>query len=193
MRIVFLDNRDSFTFNLVHYLEELGAKVSVCNHDKSIDFFNPTNFDGLLIGPGPNTPKESGRLMEILDLWVNSQKSILGVCLGHQGIGEYFGLELVKSNRPMHGISTSININYPSQIYNNLKPPVIVGRYHSLIVKGTSDELLVTATDDEGQIMSLEHKTLPIYSVQFHPESVNTPDGKQMLNNWLKSIRDSNQ
>lgn len=189
MRIVFLDNRDSFTFNLVHYLEELGAKVTVCNHDESIDFFNPANFEGLLIGPGPNTPKESGRLMEILELWVQSQKSIFGVCLGHQGIGEYFGLELIKSNRPMHGISTLINIKSQSIIYKNLKSTIEVGRYHSLIVKGTSDELIITATDDEGQIMSLEHKRLPIYSVQFHPESVNTPYGKEILMNWLNSIR----
>jgi len=192
LRIVFLDNRDSFTFNLVHYLEELGANVTVYNHDQSIDFFNPANFDGLLIGPGPNTPRESGILMEILDLWVKSKKSILGVCLGHQGIGEYFGLELIKSNRPMHGISTLININSPSQIYNNLKSPIEVGRYHSLIVNGNSDELIITATDNEEQIMSLEHKILPIYSVQFHPESVNTPYGKDILKNWLNSIRLSN-
>lgn len=189
MRIVFLDNRDSFTFNLVHYLEELGATVYVYNHDQNVTLFNPDNFDGLVIGPGPNTPSESGILMEIIDVWVKANKSILGICLGHQGIGEYFGLELIKSKRPMHGKSTNLTLLADSILYEDLQLPVSVGRYHSLIVSGSCDDLKVTAVDGDQQIMSLTHKNLPINSVQFHPESVNTPQGKSILNNWLKSIQ----
>lgn len=189
MKIVFLDNRDSFTFNLVHYLEELGATVSVYNHDQAITHFNPNDFDGLVIGPGPNTPKESGILMEIIDIWVRSGKSILGICLGHQGIGEYFGLDLIKSKRPLHGKSTHLKLAANSILYKNLKHPISVGRYHSLIVSGSCDKLKVTAVDNDQQIMSLTHVNLPINSVQFHPESVNTPQGKLMLENWLQSIQ----
>ena len=189
MRIVFLDNRDSFTFNLVHYLEELGATVSVFNHDEKTSFFNPDNFDGLVIGPGPNTPRESGSLMKIIDIWVRSEKSILGICLGHQGIGEYFGLNLIKSKKPMHGKATKLTFSGKSILYKNINNPVSVGRYHSLIVSGSCNELEVTAVDEDQQIMSLTHKILPIHSVQFHPESVNTPQGKLILKNWLQSIQ----
>ncbi len=145
------------------------------------------DFDGLVLSPGPKKPSDAGLLMQLIDAF-HDKKPILGICLGHQGIGEYFGAELVKSSLPMHGKTSEVYHNH-SLLFNNIPSPFEAMRYHSLILKNLdTSPLIATSFTNNKEIMSLSHKTLPIHGVQFHPESILTPFGLHMLNNWLKSI-----
>lgn len=187
-KIVIIDNYDSFTYNLVHHFEALEANVTVFrNNEFYIEELE--NFDGILLSPGPGIPSEAGLTMDVLKTY-GSSKKILGVCLGLQAIGEFFGATLYNLPKVYHGIATPIFIQNECLLYTNLPNKFNVGRYHSwgLDPQSIPESLMVTATDEEGNVMSIKHVFLPIQAVQFHPESILTEQGKKLLNNWLISL-----
>ena len=181
-----IDNYDSFTYNLVHYLEDLGCDVTVKRNDQlTLDEVGP--FQDIVLSPGPGIPDEAGLLKEIIKTYAPT-KRIFGVCLGQQAIGEVFGGSLVNLDQVYHGIATTIIVTKEDPIYKNLPERLQVGRYHSWVVHpDLPEDLEATSMDENGQIMSLRHKTYDVTAVQFHPESVLTPEGKQMLKNWLEN------
>ena len=189
MKILVFDNYDSFTYNLVHLVEKIiGEKVDVYRNDQ-IPLEKVKEYDKIILSPGPGIPSEAGLLLPLIKEYA-ATKSILGVCLGHQAIGEAFGGELVNLSTVYHGIATPIKITKPgAPILNGLDEVVEVGRYHSWVVsdKNFPDVLEITAEDDNGFIMALQHKTFDVQGVQFHPESVLTPQGEVILRNWLKA------
>lgn len=187
-KILVIDNYDSFTYNLVHYLEEFKCEVTVYRNDE-FDLEEIKPFDKILLSPGPGIPDEAGLLKEVIKTYA-STKSILGICLGQQAIAEVFGGSLINLEKVYHGVATNINICVDNEIlFEGLGKQMEVGRYHSWVVNPVDfpETLEITSTDDNGQIMSLRHKTLDIRAVQFHPESVLTPKGKQILENWVKT------
>lgn len=184
-RILVIDNYDSFTYNLVHYLEDLNCTVTVKRNDQlRLEEVKP--FDKLVLSPGPGLPSEAGLLKSVIKEYASS-KSILGVCLGQQAIGEIFGAKLINLETVYHGVATQITPCVTDEsLFNGLAKHFLVGRYHSWVVANPLPAVLeATSFDNTGQIMSLRHKTFDVKGVQFHPESVLTPQGKQMLNNWL--------
>lgn len=186
MKTVIIDNYDSFTYNLAHLVKELGAEVSVVRNDQfCLPELKP--FDKIILSPGPGIPTEAGLLMDVVDAYA-PVKPILGVCLGHQAIGEYFGGKLTNLSQVFHGIASTISITAPDYIYKELPAQVQVGRYHSWVVdnEGLPDCLEVTSVSEEGQIMSLRHKQYDVRGIQYHPESVLTPEGRKIIANWLK-------
>lgn len=186
MKTVIIDNYDSFTYNLAHLVKELGAEVSVVRNDQfRLSELKP--FDKIILSPGPGIPTEAGLLMDVIDAYA-PVKPILGVCLGHQAIGEYFGGKLTNLSQVFHGIASTISITAPDYIYKELPAQVQVGRYHSWVVdnEGLPDCLEVTSVSEEGQIMSLRHKQYDVRGIQYHPESVLTPEGRNIIANWLK-------
>lgn len=186
MKTVIIDNYDSFTYNLAHLVKELGAEVSVVRNDQfQLPELKP--FDKIILSPGPGIPTEAGLLMDVIDAYA-PVKPILGVCLGHQAIGEYFGGKLTNLSQVFHGIASTISITAPDYIYKELPAQVQVGRYHSWVVdnEGLPDCLEVTSVSEEGQIMSLRHKQYDVRGIQYHPESVLTPEGRKIIANWLK-------
>ncbi|MCH5308748.1 MAG: aminodeoxychorismate/anthranilate synthase component II [Prevotella sp.] len=187
MKIVIIDNYDSFTYNLSHLVKELGAEVTVFRNDR---FALPQleEFDKIILSPGPGIPSEAGLLLEVIRTYAG-KKPILGVCLGHQAIGEVFGGKLENLSEVFHGIATEGTQFGNDCLFDGLPRRITMGRYHSWVVSkdGFPDCLEVTAKSDEGQIMALRHKTLDVRGIQFHPESVLTPDGRKMLQNWLNS------
>lgn len=186
MKTVIIDNYDSFTYNLAHLVKELGAEVSVVRNDQfRLSELKP--FDKIILSPGPGIPTEAGLLIDVIDAYA-PVKPILGVCLGHQAIGEYFGGKLTNLSQVFHGIASTISITAPDYIYKELPAQVQVGRYHSWVVdnEGLPDCLEVTSVSEEGQIMSLRHKQYDVRGIQYHPESVLTPEGRKIIANWLK-------
>ena len=187
MNILVFDNYDSFTYNLVHLVEKIiHDKVDVYRNDE-ITLEQVNAYDKIILSPGPGIPSEAGLLLPLIKQYA-ATKSILGVCLGHQAIGEAFGGTLTNLSKVYHGVATPITItNKASRVLKGLPEVIEVGRYHSWIVSEENfpEELEVTATDENGYIMALQHKTYDVQGVQFHPESVLTPDGEQMLRNWL--------
>lgn len=187
-KIAVIDNYDSFTYNLVHYLEDLNAEVTIFRNDEfELDELQP--FDKIVLSPGPGIPDEAGLLKDVIRTYANT-KSILGVCLGQQAIGEVFGGTLSNLEKVYHGVATKVTISVDDELlFSGLDKQIEVGRYHSWVVdsKDFPDVLEITSTDENGQIMSLRHKTFDIRGVQFHPESVLTPNGKKILENWLNS------
>ena len=185
--ILVIDNYDSFTYNLVHYLEDLDCKVVVIRNDQ-LELKEVEPFEKIVLSPGPGIPDEAGLLKPIIKTYA-STKSILGVCLGMQAIGEVFGATLENLDIVYHGIQTKVHITSKDEIlFKGLPPTIEVGRYHSWVVKGELPTCLeITSVDENQQIMALRHKEFDIKGVQFHPESVLTPDGKTMLKNWINS------
>lgn len=185
MKVVIIDNYDSFTFNLSHMVKTLGADVTVWKNDR-FHINDLSSFDKILLSPGPGIPSEAGLLMETIHTYAG-QKPILGVCLGHQAIGEVFGGKLTNLSHVFHGIQSPCRQQNNDYLFNGLPETFPVGRYHSWIVSNESfpNELQVTATSEEGYIMALKHKKYDVRGIQFHPESVLTPFGKSMLANWL--------
>ncbi len=187
--LILIDNYDSFTFNLVHYFEELGEEVKVFRNDevKTADIFD-LNPDYIVISPGPSTPKNSGICIDLIKQNVNFQKvkPLLGVCLGHQAIAEAFGANVIQSGKPIHGKVSKINHN-KLNLFKNIETPFNATRYHSLIVekKSLPSSLEITATTEDQVIMAIQHKQHPIYGVQFHPESIATNFGHKLLKNFL--------
>jgi anthranilate synthase component 2 len=184
MKVLVIDNYDSFTYNLVHYLEDLGADVTVFRNDE-FDLDEAAPFEKILLSPGPGIPDEAGLLKPLIQKYADS-KSILGICLGQQAIAEVFGGSLVNLSKVYHGVATAISIIADDLLFAALPKKISVGRYHSCsVTKKLPDVLEATSTDGNGEIMSLRHKNLDVRAVQFHPESVLTPDGKKILENWL--------
>jgi anthranilate synthase component 2 len=183
-KILMIDNYDSFTYNLVHYLEDLDCKVIVKRNDQ-LTLEEVDAFEEIVLSPGPGIPDEAGLLKEIISTYAG-KKRILGVCLGQQAIGEVFGGSLINLDQVYHGVATTIDIVKEDYIFKGLPKQIEVGRYHSWVVNSDlPDSLEATSFDENRQIMSLRHKEFDIRAVQFHPESVLTPQGKQMLKNWL--------
>ena len=191
MKILIFDNYDSFTYNLVHVVEKIiHGKVDVFRNDK-IALEKVNDYDKIILSPGPGLPNESGLLLPLIKEYASS-KSILGVCLGHQAIGEVFGGSLINLSIVYHGVATDIEIKNErtksnNDMFNNLPNTMEVGRYHSWIVSKENfpEDLEITAEDAKGYIMALRHKTFDVQGVQFHPESVLTPLGEKMMQNWL--------
>ena len=189
MKIVMIDNYDSFTYNLVHLVKELGADITVYRNDQfQLEDLEP--YEKIMLSPGPGIPSEAGLLLDVIRTYAG-RKPILGICLGEQAIGETFGGTLVNLSDVFHGVQTPAHLvefdGKPDYIFEGLSHDIAVGRYHSWVVDADSMPscLEVTCTSDEGQVMALRHKTYDIRGIQFHPESVLTPDGKKMIMNWL--------
>ncbi|WP_299254810.1 aminodeoxychorismate/anthranilate synthase component II [uncultured Cytophaga sp.] len=186
--ILVLDNYDSFTYNLVHIIKALGYKnVEVHRNDK-ITLKEIERFDKILLSPGPGIPSEAGILLNVIKTFAG-KKSIFGVCLGLQAIGESFGGTLTNLEKVYHGVATKTKILDKGILFEGIPDEITTGRYHSWVVdqKNFPESLLVTAVDEQGQIMALRHKTLDIVGVQFHPESILTEFGEKMMQNWLES------
>lgn len=186
MNILVIDNYDSFTFNLVHLLNETGHEATVWRNDK-FELSDVNAFDKILLSPGPGIPSESGLLLDVIRSYSDT-KSILGICLGMQAIAEVFGGELYNLARPVHGRATEITVlDDQEKLFLNCPSHFNVGRYHSWAVKNDQvpETIKVTATDSGGVIMALRHQNLDVRGVQFHPESVLTEHGKAMISNWL--------
>ncbi len=186
MKILVLDNYDSFTYNLVYILRELHDQVEVYRNDK-ISLEAVGGYDKILLSPGPGIPSEAGIMLDLVKEYASS-KSILGICLGHQGIGEVFGGTLENMSEVLHGISDKAIVTDSSErIFRGLPTEIQVGRYHSwtVIPESVPDTLTVTAIDEQGRVMGLAHKQYDVRGLQFHPESVLTEHGKEMLQNWL--------
>ena len=188
MKILVFDNYDSFTYNLVHAVKKLGYTDLEVYRNDQIALEDIARFDKIILSPGPGVPSESGILLDVIRTYAPS-KSILGVCLGEQAIAEAFGGTLINLAEVHHGISSMVDVVAEDVLFNGLAKQLEVGRYHSWAVeKATLPECLtITAVDEEGMIMALAHKTYDVRGVQFHPESVLTPDGEKMLKNWLES------
>mgnify|MGYP000081212245 CR=1 FL=1 len=187
MTILLLDNYDSFTYNVAHLIRECGYAVDVIRNDK-ITLDEAEQYDKIVLSPGPGIPEEAGIMPELIKRYA-AQKPILGVCLGHQAIGEAFGARLQNLPRVVHGVATKAHVTTPDVLFQELPEEFAVGRYHSWVVDAHEfpAELEVTATDDDGQIMALRHRTYNVRGVQFHPESVLTEHGARMMKNWLES------
>jgi anthranilate synthase component 2 len=186
MKILVIDNYDSFVYNLVHYLEELDAEVTVWRNDQ-FHLDEVSQFDKILLSPGPGIPDEAGQLKEVIKRYAG-QKPILGVCLGQQAIGEVFGGSIINLKKVFHGVATKATILVPEEpLFKGLDNEIEVGRYHSWVVNREDfpEQLEITSVDESGQIMSLRHREFDLRGVQFHPESVLTPKGKQMIKNWM--------
>ncbi|MBC7748754.1 MAG: aminodeoxychorismate/anthranilate synthase component II [Methylotenera sp.] len=186
-KILVIDNYDSFTYNLVHYLEDLDCEVTVYRNDE-FDIDEIAVFDKILLSPGPGIPDEAGLLKEVIRKYAPT-KSIFGVCLGQQAIGEVFGGTLSNLDKVYHGVATVVKTAVNDELlFEGLGNEFEVGRYHSWVVDATLPDVLeATSFDENGQVMSLRHKTYDVRGVQFHPESVLTPNGKKILENWVKS------
>ncbi len=184
-KILVIDNYDSFVYNLVHYLEELACQVTVVRNNE-VDLDSIEKYDKILLSPGPGIPDEAGLLKEIIIRYAPT-KSILGVCLGQQAIGEVFGGKLINLDSVFHGVSTKINVSVDDEsLFKNIEKELMVGRYHSWVVDPNLPFILeATSFDENGQIMSLRHREYDVKGVQFHPESVLTPMGKQIMKNWI--------
>jgi anthranilate synthase component 2 len=186
-KVLVIDNYDSFTYNLVHYLEDLDCDVTVYRNDKlTLEDVKP--FDKIVLSPGPGIPDEAGLLKSIIKEYAPT-KSILGVCLGQQAIGEVFGGSLINLKDVYHGVATKVTITVGDEpLFKDLEKEIEVGRYHSWVVStDLPDVLEATSFDENGQIMSLRHRVYDVKGVQYHPESVLTPNGKQILKNWINS------
>lgn len=188
MKTVIIDNYDSFTYNLAHLVKELGAEVDVLRNDK-FELEELEKYNKIILSPGPGIPEEAGLLLEVIRTYAG-RKPILGVCLGEQAIGQAFGGKLTNLSEVFHGIQTNVKIKNKDYIFSGLPTEIPVGRYHSWVVDtdGFPEELVITAISSEGQIMALKHRKYDVHGIQFHPESVLTPDGKQIVGNWLKGV-----
>ena len=196
MKVVIIDNYDSFTYNLSHLVKELGAEVTVVRNDQ-FELKDLEPYSKIILSPGPGIPSEAGLLLDVIRTYAG-RKPILGVCLGHQAIGEVFGGKLENLSDVFHGVATPCHIVTDDPVFSGLPKEITVGRYHSWVVsrEGLPECLEVTAVSDErqrvgdgtsgmGQIMALRHRELNVRGIQFHPESILTPDGKKMLQNWM--------
>ena len=189
-KILVVDNYDSFVFNLVQYLQQLGAEVVVKRNDE-VNAESINSFDGVLLSPGPGTPEDAGGCIEIVNAAIEKQKPLLGVCLGHQAIGAALGGTVSRAPELLHGKTSQVQ-HKNEGVFKDLKSPFRATRYHSLAIEPPSvpEELLVTATTESGVIMGVKHKSAPIEGVQFHPESVLTEGGHRLLANWLETCGD---
>lgn len=185
MRVLIVDNYDSFIYNLYHLVKQCGDyPIGIMKNDE-INWDEATTYDKIILSPGPGLPSTSGQLMEVIGQFFNT-KTILGVCLGHQAIAEFFGAKLENLSTPLHGVASRLQIlEHP--LFNELEQPILVGHYHSwfVSVENFPSELQIIATNEHERCMAIAHKNKPIVGVQFHPESILTPQGLQIMKNWL--------
>mgnify|MGYP001040086756 FL=1 len=186
MKLIIIDNYDSFTFNLFHLVRELGAETEVVRNDR-FRLEDLAAYDKIILSPGPGIPSEAGRLLDVIRCYAG-RKPLLGICLGHQAIGEVFGGRLVNLSEVFHGVQCPVRLTGDDYLFKGLPDEIPAGRYHSWVVDGNSlpDELESIAYSREGQIMALRHKQYDVRGIQFHPESVLTPDGTAILKNWIE-------
>ncbi|MEM9686598.1 MAG: aminodeoxychorismate/anthranilate synthase component II [Bacteroidota bacterium] len=185
-KVLIIDNYDSFTYNLVHYLEDLNSEVTVMRNDQ-LTLQDADPFQHIVLSPGPGLPNDAGMLKALIQHCA-STKNILGVCLGHQAIAEVFGGQLINLDTVYHGVATNINITEDDVLFKGLPKTFEAGHYHSWVVDPNLPEALrATSVDENGHLMSLRHKTYNVWGLQYHPESILTPHGKQLLENWLNT------
>ncbi len=186
MKILVIDNYDSFTYNLIHAVKKITGLPVIVKRNDEISLKEISAYDKIILSPGPGIPSEAGLLLDIIKQYAPT-KSILGVCLGHQAIAEAFGGKILNMNKVLHGIATPVAVKGDTILYEGIPQSFEAGRYHSWIVKkeGLPTCFEITSFDDEGEIMSMKHKEYDVEGVQFHPESVLTPDGEKMLKNWI--------
>lgn len=185
--VLLIDNYDSFTYNLYDYILQLGFPCKVIRNDEcTMEEIKLMDFDQVIISPGPGIPKDAGRCNDLIDFY-HDKLPILGICLGFQAIGEYFGAKLIHAKLPMHGKTSSIEVDSSSALFQGIETPTQVMRYHSLILDDVPEILRITGQSKDGEVMAFEHQKLAIAGVQFHPESILTPSGLRMIENFLKA------
>ncbi|MDX5349019.1 MAG: aminodeoxychorismate/anthranilate synthase component II [Hymenobacteraceae bacterium] len=184
--LLILDNFDSFTYNLLDYFGQLGVESQVVRNNVPLQDLEKMNFSAILLSPGPGTPKAAGCMMAVIEKY-HKTVPMLGVCLGHQALGEFFGAELVKAQKPMHGKISEITCR-PDLLFKDLPEKFSVTRYHSLVLQTLGEELLPLAYTSENELMAMKHNSLPVYGLQFHPEAILTTHGLQILRNWLAIV-----
>lgn len=186
MKVLIIDNYDSFTYNLAHLVKELGAGVDVVRNDR-FGITMPASYDKIILSPGPGVPSEAGLLEDVIREY-QGRKPILGVCLGHQAIGEVYGAKLNNLTNVFHGVQTKALLKGNDYLFDGIDSEIMVGRYHSWVVdkEGFPSCLEITAESEEGYIMALKHRSYDIHGIQFHPESVLTPTGRKIIDNFLK-------
>ena len=192
--ILMIDNYDSFTYNLVHYLIEVGAEVKVIRNDECrVDELSLSDYDGIVLSPGPCSPNEAGICLELIAA-AKTICPILGVCLGHQAIGQAFGADIVRGDKPMHAVVSAMSHN-GSELFTKIPSPFNATRYHSLIIKEDTlpETLNVTARSEDGVIQAVQHQRYPIYGVQFHPESIASEHGHQLMANFLEICKQDSE
>lgn len=191
MRIAVINNYDSFVYNLVRYLkEESKGEVEVFRNDE-VSIESLENVDGILLSPGPGLPKDAGKMPEIIARY-HTRTPMLGICLGHQALAEFFGRSLVQQESPLHGKSSTLTNHLNCAMLEGIPTEFEAGRYHSWNVENReNDALFTTCSSPDGQIMGLAHRSLPLFGFQFHPESILTPHGRQMIRNWVDSLKDT--
>ncbi|RAU81531.1 anthranilate synthase component II [Pontibacter arcticus] len=181
--LLLLDNFDSFTYNLVDYFGQLGVEVHVVRNDASLEQLQQLPLTAIVLSPGPGVPQQAGNMMEVIRYY-HSRLPMLGICLGHQALGEFFGAKVEKATKPMHGKLSEISCE-PDPIFESIPAQITVVRYHSLLVKQVPESIIALAYTAAGELMAFRHKTWPLYALQFHPEAALTTYGLQMLRNWL--------
>ncbi len=179
-----LDNFDSFTYNLGDYIAQSGADCRVIRNNATLAQIQQNEYEGIILSPGPETPQKAGCLMQVIDYYA-ARKPILGICLGHQALGQYFGAQLVRAAKPMHGKLSSIRCRPDEALFAGMPPQLAVVRYHSLILNSIPASIETLAWTETDELMAFRHKTLPIRGIQFHPEAALTEYGLKMINNWL--------
>ncbi|GAB3714652.1 aminodeoxychorismate/anthranilate synthase component II [Spirosoma flavus] len=202
MDLLVIDNFDSFTYMLVDYLQQAGARCHVVRNHVSLEELAKKSVDGVVLSPGPGIPRRAGRLMEII-AYYHHRLPMLGICLGHQAIGEFFGARLVRARQPMHGKQSTIHTMADDVLWKGVPAEFDVTRYHSLVLTDLSDTyqpntgsrkpLVCTGLSKDGEVMALRHRTLPLWGIQFHPEAHLTQYGLQLIQNWIDFIRFSTQ
>ena len=187
MRLLLLDNFDSFTYNLLDYFRQLGCEVQVLRNDVPVAQLEELQFDALVLSPGPGTPAAAGNMLAVIAAW-HQRVPILGVCLGHQALGEFFGATVTRAARPMHGKVSEMTVVPDDPLFKGLPPQLAITRYHSLVVNNLPPTLrpIAHTSDASHEIMALRHTTLPLIGVQFHPEAMLTTHGLAMLRNWVR-------
>lgn len=188
MKVLVVDNYDSFVYNIVHLLYEIDVeKIDIIKNDQ-LDFSSIHQYDKIVLSPGPGIPKDAGMMPQLLTEFA-STKSILGICLGHQAIAEHFGTDLINLTAPLHGVASEIEIVKDDYLFKNLPNHFKIGHYHSWVVSNkVSEDLEILAKDELGNIMALKHKKYDIRGLQFHPESILTENGKTILTNWINHV-----
>lgn len=187
MNVLVVDNFDSFTYMLVDYLQQAGARCRVVRNNESWELVTNEPVDAVVLSPGPGVPQRAGRLLDIVKHYYR-QVPMLGVCLGHQALGDFFGATLVQANRPMHGKVSTIRTQSDDVLWRGLPTEFNVTRYHSLVLEDLPASLMVTAFTGQGEVMAMRHRTLPIWGVQFHPEAALTEHGLALIRNWIDFI-----
>ena len=191
MKLLVVDNFDSFTYMLVDYLRQAGAECRVVRNNEPMEQLTGDRVDGIVLSPGPGVPRQAGRLMDVIRHY-HRRLPMLGVCLGHQALGEFFGASLVSAARPMHGKVSTIRVLTDDGLLRNLPATFEVTRYHSLLLTQLPADLITTAATGSDEVMAMRHRTLPLWGVQFHPEAALTRNGLPLLMNWVDLVKKTN-